>query len=68
MSIFDKSIQIWCQDTQQYLEHMESSEEASRKDMITIQKLGNGAVRLSDLEENEFTEPINVDKLKMYFA
>ena len=28
----------------------------------------NGAVRLSDLEGNEFTEPINVDRLKLYFA
>ena len=34
-----------------------------------IQKvMGNGAVRLSDLEGNEFTEPINVDRLKQYFS
>ena len=36
--------------------------------MVAIQKLGNEAVRLSDLERNEFTEPINVDRLKQHFA
>ena len=34
-----------------------------------VQKvMGNGAVRMLDLEGNEFTEPINVDRLKLYFT
>ena len=34
-----------------------------------VQKvMGNGVVRLSDLEGNEFTEPINVDILKLNFT
>ena len=33
-----------------------------------VKKLfSKGAVILSDLEENEFREPINMDKLKKYF-
>ena len=28
----------------------------------------NGAARLTDLEGNEFKEPINIDRLKKYFA
>ena len=28
----------------------------------------NGAVRISDLEGNKFVEPINMDRLKKYFA
>ena len=46
----------------------ESSEEVSRRGMIVIQKLGNEVVRLSDLEGNEFTEPIKADRLKEYFT
>ena len=30
--------------------------------------LRNGAARLTDLEGNEFKEPINIDRLKKYFA
>ena len=30
--------------------------------------LRNRATRLTDLEENEFKEPINIDRLKKYFA
>ena len=34
-----------------------------------VQKvMGNGVVRLSDLEGNKFTKLINVDRLKQYFA
>ena len=34
-----------------------------------VQKvMGNVAMRLSDLEGNEFTDPIKVDRLKKYFA
>ena len=29
--------------------------------------LPKGAVRISDLEENEFTEPVNLDSLKKYY-
>ena len=29
--------------------------------------LPKGAVRISDLEGNEFTEPINLDHLKKYY-
>ena len=44
-------------------------EGASIIDKIAMQKvMGNGAVRLSDLEGNEFTETINVDRLKLYFV
>ena len=35
---------------------------------IVNKVMGNEAVRLSDLEGNEFTEPINVDRLKQYFS
>ena len=30
--------------------------------------LRNGATRLTDLEGNEYKEPINIDMLKKYFA
>ena len=29
--------------------------------------LHKGATRISDLEENEFTEPVNLDRLKKYY-
>lgn len=35
---------------------------------IVKKVMKNGAVRLSDLKGNEFTEPINMDRLKKYFA
>ena len=40
----------------------------AKKNSISSQKLGNEAVRLSDLERNKFTEPINIGKLKLYFT
>ena len=44
-------------------------ERASVRDKMAMQKvIGNGAVRLSDLEGNEFNGPINVDRLKLYIA
>ena len=29
--------------------------------------LSKGAVRISDLERNEFIEPVNLDRLKKYY-
>ena len=38
------------------------------KVLYLVKKLfSNGAVIISDLEENKFREPINLDKLKKYF-
>ena len=38
------------------------------EDPYLVKKLfSKGAAILSDLEENEFREPINLDKLKKYF-
>ena len=40
----------------------------SWEDPYLVKKLfSKGAAILSDLEENEFKEPINLDKLKKYF-
>ena len=66
MSIFEKSIQPWHYDTQQCLDHGESSEKAEEMRQPS-RDWEMKAVRLFDLEENEFTKPINVDRLKLYF-
>ena len=66
MSVFDKNIQTWYCDAQNTGNPWG---EASIMNKITTQKvMRHGALQLSDLEGNEITEPINIDRLKLYFA